>query len=1213
MSKPTFKRRHFGKGQNAALKEAMDSITPATKRQRTSQMIDCSGTTTHVPAPPLPSPSKSRVPPRPNPPPPVLHLSALEAKPVEAEMEDPDVEKSEKERAEEEVSDEKIPLEELLKQDKTRRRRVLGDWETKLDQAALLIFKREAHADIGTRCGCGNGIRQVRCYDCLQLPLLCKDCWVQAHKHDSLHWAHVWVPGGFFVKHDISALGHSIPLGHEGGQCPKPKPDRSLIIAHMNGVHSTKVSFCGCEKAALRDKWTQLFDHGFLPSTVLDPHSCFTFSLMRQYTMLHWQCHVTPFNYIKAIRRLTNNVGTADVPDLFKQFTLAERIWDFVQVEGRAGVHHKLSQFLPEPPANDLIVECPSCPHPGVNMEPGWEKTPEALGHLHMTRLTLDGNYHANHYAKGKNADQNDISLWAGRGYFPIESVYNQHCGLKEATSAEKSVCGHLNTISKQNKAKFKNMDISGIVNCQCCHVFTRSSANLKCAERSGVSPVPIPHLADHHITIRWVCVDECLARAVKQTFSSNPKAPRGRVVVSYDAMCALCKYIIDRWLEMHPDYAHIVNDAYWVIPVCHCRNHIDSCEPMFLYVYKDGVGTFKGETAEQLWDHLNGFGASNRQRNKGSREDAYNGAFGDLNWRKTVGIATQLYNEVTDLKTLYKRNRDFLIGLWHLYEDKAIQWNAEDRSPRVDPKRKRSVISVYQHNDDGKAPTLRSMLDELKGSLEDFETPTGRKKLGAAAAFLDEGVALAITREHLLRLVKKHPKFNPDSQEGKEITSRREKYRVRLDKFHKAQGKFMKADAATKYPPQPSREPEQQEIALPSKFTPTERVEYDLVLLADGQVKLVEGRLYDIVRELQRSAKTLTQARDRKKKNGGSQDKNTRALAVILEMQEIRDKHVREYRILREMLSDLGALDEAEWPYLKMEDTYRKSTEQRRAPGASRIEEGSLWGKVGLAHKQQGPSKSDSPQELQPSQKAVHDGPSLYGTQMSTSNKRGNAKKRAERKAPDHEAPSVGATAQKRSYEEMANVEETEIDPGEQEIGGWIWGNRVVLQKMTPEEIVKWREKGDRTHFFKADAEFERVREELEYKHACFDRTIRFFATKHDHWSRAALNAEKDGMVGMAGMAGMAAYAKEKAAMYDALRADCQKKFESCGIPDFVHIPEGKTLADQVAAFRLQEDKRFPEPRDEKRPAFHDPTIHAKGFKDTREGVEGTGDPTPV
>ena len=144
--------------------------------------------------------------------------------------------------------------------------------------------------------------------------------------------------------------------------------------------------------------------------------------------------------------------------------------------------------------------------------------------------------------------------------------------------------------------------------------------------------------IADHLVR-RWVCVDDCLARAIKQTFSSDPKVKSGRCVVSYDAMCAFCKLIIDRWTEKHPAYVHVVNQAYWVIPVCHCRNHIDSCEPLFLYVYKDGVGHFKGETAEQLWDVINRFGASNRQRNKGGREDAFNGAFGDLNWRKTVGI----------------------------------------------------------------------------------------------------------------------------------------------------------------------------------------------------------------------------------------------------------------------------------------------------------------------------------------------------------------------------------------------------------------------------------------------------------------------------------------------------------------------------------------------------------------------------------------------
>jgi len=136
------------------------------------------------------------------------------------------------------------------------------------------------------------------------------------------------------------------------------------------------------------------------------------------------------------------------------------------------------------------------------NQQPIDEFLLTSIRHLHMTRLTLDGNYHANHYAKGKTADQNDTSIWTGRGYFPIESIYNQNCGFQEVSSAEvatsaflrirrltvclqqKSVCGHLSVVNKQNRSKFKNMDISGIVNCQCCHVFIRSTANLKCAER---------------------------------------------------------------------------------------------------------------------------------------------------------------------------------------------------------------------------------------------------------------------------------------------------------------------------------------------------------------------------------------------------------------------------------------------------------------------------------------------------------------------------------------------------------------------------------------------------------------------------------------------------------------------------------------------------------------------------------------------------------
>ena len=114
----------------------------------------------------------------------------------------------------------------------------------------------------------------------------------------------------------------------------------------------------------------------------------------------------------------------------------------------------------------------------------------------------------------------------------------------------------------------------------------------------------------------------------------------------------------------------------------------------------------------------------------------------------------------------------------------------------------------------------------------------------------------------------------------------------------------------------------------------------------------------------------------------------------------------------------------------------------------------------------------------------------------------------------------------------------------------------------------------GDKTQFFRADAAFERVREELEFKHGCFHNAVRFFTKKSQHWSKVALDADK------AQQPGPAAYARKKAAVYDALRADCSQKFNACGIQEFVHIPEGKTLADQVAAYRSREDSLFPKPR---------------------------------
>ncbi|KAK1225394.1 hypothetical protein PQX77_011664 [Marasmius sp. AFHP31] len=151
----------------------------------------------------------------------------------------------------------------------------------------------------------------------------------------------------------------------------------------------------------------------------------------------------------------------------------------------------------------------------------------------------------------------------------------------------------------------------------------------------------------------------------------------------------------------------------------------------------------------------------------------------------------------------------------------------------------------------------------------------------------------------------------------------------------------------------------------------------------------------------------------------------------------------------------------------------------------------------------------------------------------------------------------------------------------------------------MTQREMETWEEESDRVQFFRAEAEFERVREELEYKHSCFGNAIRYFAAKRDLW-RSSLGK------GMGN--GHEAYAREHAEMFEALRLDGEAKLRRCGVSILLDTSNGETLAERVTVFRKMEEKHFPCERNVNRPPFKDPTVHASGFKDTREGAEEDG-----
>jgi len=193
--------------------------------------------------------------------------------------------------------------------------KLLGEYSSKLNQAARLLLARESDSTINTLCACGAGNkRTVRCLECDVHSVVCPTCWIRRHRYNATHWAYVWQESGYFVKHDISALGYTIPLGHGGDECPSAAGPVFLIIADINGIHATRVKHCNCETGQQLDKWTKLFMSDFFPSTVVDPQSVFTFRLLRQFSILTLQSKITPYDYMKSIRRLTDNVFTGNVP-----------------------------------------------------------------------------------------------------------------------------------------------------------------------------------------------------------------------------------------------------------------------------------------------------------------------------------------------------------------------------------------------------------------------------------------------------------------------------------------------------------------------------------------------------------------------------------------------------------------------------------------------------------------------------------------------------------------------------------------------------------------------------------------------------------------------------------------------------------------------------------------------------------------------------------
>jgi hypothetical protein len=127
--------------------------------------------------------------------------------------------------------------------------------------------------------------------------------------------------GRFFEKVSLRRLGLIVQLGHpDGSTCDKPIPGpKKFLVIHVNGSHPVSLNYCGCSNSIStatsmqQPKWEQLMRSRWFPGTHRRPGTAFTFEMLNQFQMLNFCGKVNPYDYYKAMERLTNNTG-AKIP-----------------------------------------------------------------------------------------------------------------------------------------------------------------------------------------------------------------------------------------------------------------------------------------------------------------------------------------------------------------------------------------------------------------------------------------------------------------------------------------------------------------------------------------------------------------------------------------------------------------------------------------------------------------------------------------------------------------------------------------------------------------------------------------------------------------------------------------------------------------------------------------------------------------------------------
>ncbi|KAG9309017.1 hypothetical protein JVU11DRAFT_11133 [Chiua virens] len=177
-----------------------------------------------------------------------------------------------------------------------------------------------------------------------------------------------------------------------------PQGSDYMTIIDVSGVHCRKIHYCLCPNS--KPFHLQLLYMNLFSCTLESPRTAFTFAVLDDFIRDNLECGTSAHNYYNKLCRITSNAWPHLVVNRYRELLRISHQWRLLKLMKWNGFGHMQTS----PKEGDLVLFCPACPQPGVNV---FSTAEDDLSHWKYTRgFIMDGNFKAEHLKDRKADDQ---------------------------------------------------------------------------------------------------------------------------------------------------------------------------------------------------------------------------------------------------------------------------------------------------------------------------------------------------------------------------------------------------------------------------------------------------------------------------------------------------------------------------------------------------------------------------------------------------------------------------------------------------------------------------------------------------------------------------------------------------------------------------------------------------------------------------------------